>query len=165
MSTLPSTPREPARDPLRAQRVEMAIAMRIRGCQWAEIAEACGLKGGKGSAYHMVNDALRATLREATDELRTLEVLRLDALLEAIWPEAVRQLTEDAGDEQERQSRHTPSGKKKSAKDGPNLWAVDRCLAIMERRAKLLGLDIPTNQAPLGAQVIIRSYGAAGEAV
>jgi hypothetical protein len=131
--------RSPARDINRTQRVEQAIRMRIAGAQWAEIATACGWSD-KSSAYNAVNSVLKGTLREAADELRTLEVLRLDALLESIWPQA------------------TPSNRQ------PNLRAVDRVLAIMERRAKLLGLDTPANSTPT-AQVVIRSYGAAGDGV
>jgi len=47
--------------------------------------------------------------------LRALELLRLDELLNALWDTAI------AGD----------------------LKAVDRVLKVMERRAKLLGLDAP----------------------
>jgi hypothetical protein len=45
-----------------------------------------------------------------------LELLRLDALLQAMWAQAL----------------------------GESTWHVDRCLAISDRRAKLLGLDQPT---------------------
>jgi len=58
--------------------------------------------------------ALKKTLQEPADEVRTLEVERLDSLLNGLW-----------------QRRHVPE-------------ITDRILRIMERRAKLLGLDAPT---------------------
>jgi hypothetical protein len=63
------------------------------------------------------NTRLRQSLRELTqdsdEDLRLLEIERLDAMQRALWPKAL-------------------SGS----------WlAVDRCLAIMERRSQLLSLD------------------------
>ena len=57
---------------------------------------------------------LAETAQEAADEVRALELARLDALLAALWPQ-----------------QGEPA-------------VVDRVLRIMERRAKLLGLDAPT---------------------
>ena len=56
--------------------------------------------------------------REVADETRQLEVERLDALWRIMFAKAM------AGSHQ----------------------AVDRCLAIQDRRAKLLGLDAPTKR-------------------
>jgi hypothetical protein len=53
---------------------------------------------------------------DSIEHRRRHEAERLDELESAIWPNAM------AG----------------------NLDAIDRCLAIMERRARLLGLDAPT---------------------
>lgn len=71
-------------------------------------------------AHHAIMSALQKTLQEPADELRTLELIRLDALLDATWLWA---------------SQGKPQ-------------AIDRVLRIMERRAKLLGLDAPTKIAP-----------------
>ena len=57
---------------------------------------------------------------EGAEHLRTLEALRLDEIQAKIWDKAI------AGDYR----------------------AVDRVLRIMERRAKLLGLDAPVKVAP-----------------
>jgi hypothetical protein len=57
-------------------------------------------------------DAIAA---EPADELRTLELERLDAMLAAIWPSVQR----------------------------GHLASIDRALAIQERRARYLGLDAP----------------------
>ena len=123
---------QPARDINRAQRVKLATQMRIEGHEWETIAAACGIRGGKGAAYNLVNNALKAEQREASDELRTLEALRLDTLFQVYYPKAL----------------------------GGDGWSLDRCLRIMERRALLLGIDTKTGteNAPT---VIQRTYPAA----
>jgi hypothetical protein len=60
-------------------------------------------------------NALATLAREPAEEIRTIELARLDGLMVTLWPAARR------GD----------------------LAAVDRILKVMERRAKLLGLDAP----------------------
>lgn len=92
-----------------------ALKLRTEGKSFPEIAQALGFSGPSG-AFQAVETALRATLREPAAELRTLEVERLDELLKGLWATAT------AGD----------------------TTAVDRVLKIMERRAKLLGLDAPS---------------------
>lgn len=109
---------QPARDINRAQRITLATKMRIEGHEWETIAAVCGIRGGKGAAYNLVNEALKIERREATEELRTLEALRLNALLAVYYPKALEG-------------------------DG---WSLDRVLRIMERRAQLLGLDAQAAQ-------------------
>lgn len=79
-----------------------------------------------GMAHSSVAEAIEAELDELTKEpaekLRTVELARLDRLLKAMWAKAMK------GD----------------------VHRVDRCLRIMERRAKLLGLDAPTKQEHTG---------------
>ncbi len=102
-----------------AEREKLAFALRVAGMTYAQIAERLGVT--TAGAYKMVKRVLERTRKEtdeAADELRRLEVERLDALLLTLW---------------------------KSATSG-NLGAVDRVLRVMERRARLLGLDAPTRQ-------------------
>ena len=89
-----------------------ALELRKAGATYRAIAEQLGYAQPRG-AHKAVSSALKATLREPAEELRTLELERLDAMALALWRRA------QAGDEK----------------------AVDRCLRIMERRARLLGLD------------------------
>jgi len=91
-----------------------ALELRKAGISYARIAETLGYKDGSG-AWRAVRAALKKTLQEPSDELRMLEIERLDAMLAAIWG---------------------------SVKQG-QYGAQDRALKIMERRAKLLGLDAP----------------------
>jgi hypothetical protein len=91
-----------------------ALALRKGGASFDTIAVALGY-GGKSGAYKAVSTALRDTLREPAEEVRALELERLDHMLTAIWPAAL-------------------SG---------NFRAQDQVLRLMERRAKYLGLDAP----------------------
>ena len=96
------------------ERQRAALDLRKAGKSLQEIADALGYRSHKG-AHEAIKAALVAMLQDATDEVRRLEVARLDALLAGIWSEAT----------------------------GGKLFAIDRVLMIMDRRAKLLGLDAP----------------------
>jgi hypothetical protein len=96
-----------------------ALALRITGASYAQIAQALGFQS-KNAAWKMVESALKKTIQEPADEVRALEVQRLDRWL----------LNIDA---------QIRSG---------SLEALDRGLKIMTRRATLLGLDAPTKMAP-----------------
>lgn len=102
-----------------AEREKAAFALRIAGATYAQIAERLGVT--TAGAHKMVKRVLertRAETNEIADELRRVEVERLDALTLTLWKQAT------AG----------------------NLGAVDRVLRVMERRARLLGLDAPAKQ-------------------
>jgi len=105
-----------------------ALELRKAGASYAMIAEQLGYRSPSG-AHKAVAAALKATLKEPAEAVRELEVLRLDAALLAIW-------------------RRVQSGDEK---------AIDRLLAIMKRRADLLGLSaadrarIPSGGADLDA--------------
>jgi hypothetical protein len=125
-----------ARDLNAAARVLTALDLAIQGCDYRTIAERAGY-ASKGAAFNAVQRELQRTFQHKADDLRTLEAQRLDALLQSMMPKAL------AGD----------------------TWSVDRVLAIMERRARLFGLDIQASQAAAAAQTLIRTYDAETEAV
>jgi hypothetical protein len=95
-----------------------ALRLRRQGLTYEQIAARLGY-AGRASAFKAISTALRETLQEPADELRQLELERLDDLHCVLWPRAI------AG----------------------NLRAVDGVLALMRRRAKLLGLDAPRETA------------------
>jgi hypothetical protein len=97
-----------------ADRQRRALELRAAGAGFASIARQLGYAGPSG-AFKAVSAGLNATLQEPADELRTLELDRLDQLLAAVWPLALQ------GDFQ----------------------AIDRALKIGERRARLMGIDAP----------------------
>ena len=90
-----------------------ALELRKAGVSYRHIAQQLGYSGVSG-AHSAVARALKQVIQEPGAQVLQLEVERLDALLLALWPNAKR------GD----------------------YGAIDRVLKIMERRAKLLGLDM-----------------------
>ena len=98
-----------------------AVQLRLAGASYAQIGQQLGC--AKSHAFYLVSTALartRARTEETTEEMRALDLSRMDAMLLAIWPLAV------AG----------------------NLFVIDRVLKMLERRAKLCGLDAPSKVAP-----------------
>lgn len=91
-----------------------ALELRRAGVTYDVIAERL-MYANKGGAHKAVQRALKRTLQEPADELRALELDRLERLQVAVWPKAMR------GD----------------------VASIDRVLRIAERRSKLLGLDLP----------------------
>ena len=106
-----------------------ALELKITGLTYRQIADELDYRS-PASAHAAVMRALRETLAEPAEELRQLEVGRLDALLEAVWADAM-------------------TGK---------LPAVDRVLRIGERRAKLLGLDLPPEPAEVDIWPLLEGW-------
>jgi hypothetical protein len=97
-----------------------ALALRKSGSTYEAIARDLGVS--VQSAHRAVRralDRLNGEIAEGVTDVRRMELERLDAMLGALWPKAAR----------------------------GNLTAVDRVLHIMERRARLLGLDTPSTGA------------------
>lgn len=112
--------------------------MRTEGCNYDEIATALGFSE-RGGAKRAVERALLAVVAEPAGHLRTLELARLDLLLGRAWH--VLQ-TEHIAVSQGRVIIDPRSGEP-MVDHGPVLQAIDRVLKIMERRARLVGLDAP----------------------
>lgn len=108
-----------------AERQKQAMQLRLAGASYDDIAARLGF-AGRGGAWRAVMSALKQTLQEPADELRKMELERLDRLLLGVWGQAAK----------------------------GNQGAIDRALKIMERRAKLLGLDAPTKQDLDGEMII-----------
>ncbi len=103
------------RDLSARERATRALELRIAGANYDQIAKALGYRSRSG-AYMAVKRAIRELnqkFTEAAEEVLRLELARLDELMMSLWPRA-RQ-----GDVQ----------------------AVDRVLKIIEKRARLLGLE------------------------
>ncbi len=102
-----------------------ALKLRRAGLGYDEIAKLVGYKSASG-AFGAVRSALRKTLQEPADDLRKMELERLDVAMQAIFPMVTK----------------------------GNLLAIDRYLKISERRSKLLGLDLPT-QLEIGGVIAV----------
>ena len=98
------------------QRERQALELRMAGATYAKIAEALGISvAGAHGAVMRALKRLNEKVTEDAEEMRRLELERLDSLMLTLWPQAKR----------------------------GNQGAIDRILRIMKRRAELLGLDAP----------------------
>lgn len=119
-----------------AERDAEAAHLRAQGMSYREIAEALGYADPSG-AYKAVSRALAAVPVEAVDELRAVELARLDDLTSRAWVVANKTHPVVAANGRVVLG---PDGEP-LVDDGPVLHALDRLLKIAERRARLLGLD------------------------
>lgn len=97
----------------RAERKKNAVELRLAGASYRDIGNALGCS--TVTAMNDCKEALAEIPMQQADEMRTVELSRLDRLQRAVWGKAIK------GD----------------------LQAVDRAIKIIDRRAKLLGLDAP----------------------
>ena len=100
-----------------------AVELLIDGHSYEEIARRVGY-AHRGSAYKAVSKALDERVAHGVDELRALEVERLDALQAALWESAL-------------------------AGDGRSVMAI---LRVIECRIRLLGLGRPETTLGPGKQ-------------
>lgn len=96
------------------ERATQALDLRKAGISYEIIAQRLGYSN-RSAAYRAVSTILDKSEKEAASDLREMELRRLDDLFLSIY---------------------------KKARDG-DYAAIDRCLKIMERRAKIAGLDAP----------------------
>lgn len=101
-----------------AEKKVAALRLRAAGASRDDIAAELGVH--PVTAWRYIRDAIVELPREPAEEVRTLELERLDAMQAALWPMALR----------------------------GEVQAIDRVLKIMERRARYLGLDEQTSAAP-----------------
>lgn len=99
--------------------------MRTAGKMFREIGEHLGVS--EVMAYKYVIDGIHRTLQEPADELRKVEIERLDRCLAAVWEKALK------GD----------------------VRSIEVVLKIAERRSRFLGLDAPQRQEIVGTLEIL----------
>ena len=102
------------------------VELAAQGLSYDAIAEAVGYSG-RGAAFKAVTAALRAQQAEAVDELRALEIQRLDALQRSCWDAALE------GD----------------------IASVDRVLKVIAARVRLLGLDQNPDKPVSGGGTVV----------
>lgn len=121
------------RDVNAAQRATLALKLRASKMSYEQIAQQCGY-ADRGSAHKAVQRELQRSVVANVEELRREEAATLD-----IMQVECMKLFMD----KENKGR---------------LFAADRLLQIMERRARLFGLDAKPDALPDGV-TIIRSFG------
>ena len=100
---------------LRAERRRQAFSLRLAGVAYEDIGNKLGIS--KQSAHSLVKrtlDESRERLHEDVESIRKIELRRTEALFMSLWP-----------------NRMQPR-------------VADTLLRVLERRARLLGLDAPT---------------------
>jgi len=115
-----------------------ALELRRQGFTYDQIAQSLGYTGKSGS-YAAVQRALALSVRETADEVRQLEVERLEDLrrpaLEALRR---RHLVVSQG-----KVMYDPDTGEPLVDSMPALHAIDRLIKISERMAAFRGLDAP----------------------
>lgn len=96
-----------------AIRARQALELILAGCDYTTAAQRVGYSG-RSACWTAVHRELARSLKPPTEELRQLEVMRLDRWLAVADAQVMK----------------------------GSLWALDRCLKISEARRKLLGLEI-----------------------
>lgn len=104
-------------------RKQMAVEMRLAGYTLEKIGQELGGLD-RSRVHHLIDSVIREKREEISsqaEDLRALDIARIDRMIQGVWPKATT---------------------------GNDYPAIDRVLRLMERRAKLLGLDAPTKIAP-----------------
>jgi len=130
-------------NPLTASRWKKALELRLAGWTYSQIADACGYSD-HSSARYAIRRSMQFTLQEPAEELRGLEATRVDHLMSLVWPKKCdtepTQENLDISDPAQRARDKDNREKDRLAR----LYAkVDRVVKLMERRAKLMGIDSP----------------------
>ena len=99
-----------------------AVALRLAGASYLEIADTLGYADDAEARNAVERDLAAMSVRdvEGRDRLRAEEAARLERLLRSVWSKAV------------------------DANNAEHLSAARTALAIVDRHAKLLGLDVPS---------------------
>jgi hypothetical protein len=111
-------------DPEVIEKERKVLELRLSGITFELIAKQVGFASA-GACYNAYKRALVRTLQEPADAVREAEVARLDRLMQGVWIAALR----------------------------GEVRSVEAVLRIMDRRARLLGLD-----APAKAQMEVTTY-------
>jgi hypothetical protein len=112
------------------ERRKQNIALRLAGAGWQQIADQLGYasRGAACEDYRRATAQSKAELDRSVEELRREDVDRVERLLLAYWPQAV------AG----------------------NQRAGEFALKLLERRARLLQLDAPTQHEVITVSAVER---------
>lgn len=103
----------------RTRKANSAVQMRLAGATWAEIAEVLGYPTARQALVSVEHTLEKQLLTEDRDHLRRVAGARLDRLLRSVWPKAIDPSHPD------------------------HLLAVTKAREIVDRHAKLFGLDAP----------------------
>jgi hypothetical protein len=118
--------REKKDSPVRTEaafKQSLAMRLRVKGYDYATIAEKMGLGSNASAAYQIVLRGIRTVRLESAEEMRDVEITRLDSLNALGW-KAIQ--------------RASRRGDTKGV-----ATALNALVRLSDRRAKLMGLDAP----------------------
>ena len=122
-----------------------AVELRKAGHSFFEIAQALGYQT-KGAAWRAVRRALQRWGAENVQELRQLEIARLDTITRKLWPKILGQKARAGGVDDDgnivEPREEIP----------PDMDAMRLYLQVSQRRSRLLGLDAPMEVTLPGAE-------------
>jgi hypothetical protein len=139
------------------RRAEM-LRLRVQGLTLEQVGDLMGIK--PESVHGVISRALQSIVKEPAEELLALELERCDTLLrEAMQTVAafhplissgnvIRAMKEDKNGCPLRDQQNGEVITQMVEDKAPKLAAINTALRVMERRAKLLGLDKPTKISP-----------------
>jgi hypothetical protein len=104
----------------RRRKAEAAVQLRIAGATWSEIATTLGFPTPRAALVSVERTLAKQLQTTDRDKLRMLAGDRLDRLLRSVWPKAI------------------------DGESPEHLMAVGKAREIIDRHAKLFGLDAPT---------------------
>lgn len=133
------------RDITATHKARLALELRKTGLTLDEIACQCGYSNRSGAFQAIKRELDRIPVEDAVD-LRKIELMRLEQLTSIVFPVVVIDVVSEEDDKEEQPVKKTKV----------NLFAVDRLLAISERRAKLMGLDTPIDSTINANVVVVR---------
>jgi len=137
------------------ERQAKAVAMRKAGCTYLQIKEECGFYSTM-TACRSVQAYIRRISKDDVEVVKALELERLDKLHSAVWQQALgyEEVFVPPADQENGNGAGTPPDPNKPLPEPIKVLrpisvedqtkAVAKCIQIMERRARLLGLDAPT---------------------
>lgn len=131
-------PGQPNLSPERHERILKAVALKLRGKSYRAIASDLGVSVSVAfdDVWHHFSEVDKLAT-EKLEQIRKLELARLDVMLEKLFDIVDREAVERLN------SKGEPSGETVDV-DGTAIKAITAAAKLMERRAKLLGLDAPT---------------------
>lgn len=115
----------------RLEQMKTCLALRIEGYSYDQMAEKTGW--AYTTCRKAVKEALAQSVTEMADEVRAIEMNRLDEMLMSHWPHR-------------EEPRH-----------------ADVIMKLMDRRSKYLGLDVPQTDLMDAAQALREFIGAASK--
>lgn len=139
-------PGQPNLSPERHERIVKAVALKLRGKSYRAIAADLGVSVSVAfdDVWHHFSE-MDKLATEKLEQVRKIELARLDSMLEKLFDIVDREPTERLN------SKGEPSGETTDV-DGTAVKAITAAAKLMERRAKLLGLDAPTKHQEVPAE-------------